>query len=81
VATIMSVRTSESRRFVNVTLSAHASRPAIRANVSSAVFDAMYALNFGALSCTPQVTMLTTCPNRCARIAGSSPSVSRTGPK
>ena len=67
--------------FVNVTLSAYASRPAIRDHVSSAVFEAMYAENFGALTCTPQVTMLTTCPNRCARIAGSSPIVSRTGPR
>ena len=39
--TIMSVRTSESRRLVKVTLSAYASRPAIRLKVSSAVFEAM----------------------------------------
>ena len=81
VGATIGVRTSESRMFVNVTLSAYASRPAIRENVSSAVFEAMYAANFGALTWTPQVTMLTTCPNRCARIAGSSPRVSRTGPK
>ena len=59
--------------FVNVTLSAYASRPAIRDHVSSAVFEAMYAANFGALTCTPQVTMLTTCPNRRARIARQQP--------
>lgn len=66
---------------VTVTLSAQVSRPAIRLKVSRAVFEAMYAANFGALTCTPQVTMFTTCPKRCARIAGSRPIVSRTGPK
>ena len=49
--------------------------------MSSAVFDAMYAANFGALICTPHVTMLTTCPNLRSRIRGSRPRVSRTGPK
>ena len=66
---------------VKVTLSNHVSRPAIRAKVSSAVFEAMYAENFGALSCTPHVTMLTTWPNLRSRIRGSRPRVSRTGPK
>jgi len=41
----------------------------------------MYAANFGAFICTPQVTTLTTWPKRCARIAGSRPMVRRTGPK
>ena len=53
----------------------------IRPKTSRALLAAMYAANFGALTWLPQVTMLTTCPNRCARIAGSSPIVSRTGPK
>ncbi len=38
-------------------------------------------MNFGALSCTPQLSTLTTWPKPCARIAGSRPMVSRTGPK
>ena len=38
-------------------------------------------MNLGAFIWTPQVTTLTTWPNRCSRIAGSSPIVSRTGPR
>ena len=81
VGTTIGVCTRPNRMLVNVTPSAYVSRPAIRDQVSSAVLEAMYAENFGAFICTPQVPMLTTCPNPCARIAGSSPIVSRTGPK
>ncbi len=81
VGTTMAVRTSANRTLVNVTLSAYVSRPAIRDQVSRAVLEARYAANFGAFICTPHDSTLRTCPKPWARIAGSSPRVSRTGPK
>ena len=81
VGPIIGVRTRATRMLVQVTLSKYASRPMIRPNTSSALLAAMYAANLGALTWLPQVTTLSTCPKRCARMAGSSPMVSRTGPK
>ncbi len=66
---------------VNVMPSPTSSEATTLLHESSAAFDATYAENRGGLVCTPIEEMLTMCPRRCSRIAGTRPITSRIAPK
>ena len=64
-----------------VTPSARISGATPLSHVSNAAFEAIYALHRIGGKFTPIVATLTMCPLRRSRIDGSSPSISRTGPR